>query len=200
MPKIVMDFIDKLDVKKFDYIFAVVTRGGKAYQGGALNHLDKLLKLKNTRLSAGFHIRLPDNYIPLFKVPSKIEQEKMFNEASNKITTISSLIKSRHEGLEKEFSSFLRPPMHNRFIKTLDKRHQGFNVKDICNSCGLCEKICKFNNISLKDKKPTWGSNCQFCLACINYCPSVSIEYNSTTKGKDRYHHPEVPSSVYVKI
>ena len=52
LPEIVIRFLRKY---KFNakYIFAVVTRAGGAWQGGALSHADKLLKVGGARLSAG---------------------------------------------------------------------------------------------------------------------------------------------------
>jgi ferredoxin len=200
MPKAVMEFVEKLDVGNCEYLFAVVTRGGYALQGGVFNHLKKILEGKGAKLSACFYIKMPENYIPVFKVPPKKEQEKMFNAASQKLKVISDCINSNGKRHEKEFLSFLRASMHNRFIGRLEKIHEGFNVKDSCNSCGLCEKICKFNNISLTGRKPLWQNNCQFCMACINYCPGNSIEYKNSTKGKGRYNHPDVPASIYTGI
>ncbi|KNY25365.1 EFR1 family ferrodoxin [Pseudobacteroides cellulosolvens] len=200
MPKVVMDFIERLDVKSPKYIFAVITRGGKAYQGGALGHLQKTLKSLGVKLSAGFYVRMPENYIPMLKVNSKKEQEKIFNEAQQKLKIISDYINSNVNKLDREFLTFLRPIMHNKFIGGLDKYNEGFNVNDNCNSCGLCEKVCKFHNIRLTNGKPAWQNNCQACLACINYCPKRSIEYKNSTKGKERYNHPEVPASVYIDI
>ncbi|HEY9061142.1 MAG TPA: EFR1 family ferrodoxin [Pseudobacteroides sp.] len=200
MPKVVMEFIEKLDLKNVEYLFAVVTRGGIAFQGGVFSHLKKVLENKGTKLSASFYIRMPENYIPNFKVPPIKVQERMFNEASQKLKIISDYINSSARRQEKEILSFLRASVHNKFIERLNKIDEGFKVKDTCNSCGLCEKICKFNNIRLDDGKPLWQNNCQFCLACINYCPKRSIEYKNSTIGKDRYNHPDIPASVYLNI
>lgn len=200
MPKVVMEFIKKLDLKNVEYLFAVVTKGGFALQGGVLSHLKKVLESKGAKLSSGFYIRMPENYIPNFKVPPKKTQERMFSEASQKLKIISECINSNREKQEKEILSFLRAPLHNKFIDRLNEIDEGFNVKDSCNSCGLCEKICKFNNVRLAEGKPSWQNNCQFCLACINYCPKRSIEYKNSTIGKERYNHPDVPASIYLDI
>ena len=200
MPKVVMDFIEKLDVKSPKYIFAVITRAGKAYQGGALGHLKKFLKNIGGKLSAGFYVRMPENYIPLLKVPPKKEQDKMFIEAQQKLKVISDIVNSNDIKIDLELLTFLRPIIHKKFIGGLKKFDKGFNVSDSCNSCGLCERVCKFQNIKLTNGKPSWQSNCQACVACINYCPKKAIEHNNSTKDKQRYNHPEVPASVYINI
>ncbi len=48
--------------------------------------------------------------------------------------------------------------------------------KDLCNGCGICEKKCPNNNISLTEKEvPKWGRNCIACLYCQMKCPKDAI-------------------------
>ncbi|MDP4180401.1 MAG: EFR1 family ferrodoxin [Bacillota bacterium] len=199
MPKVVMDLVDKINLSKAEYVFAVVTRGGKGYQGGVLRHMKKLLKDKNVELNLGQYIQLPDNYLPILKVPKEAARKKMFMMAEGKIETIARSINSDSNIMENEVASFLRPLMHNRFLKNLNSVDEGFYINEKCNSCGMCEKICKFDNIKLDNGKPKWQHNCQLCLACMNYCPVSAIEHGRS-KGKERYNHPAVPAKEYLKI
>jgi len=43
--------------------------------------------------------------------------------------------------------------------------------KDICNSCGLCEKTCPFGAITVADACAVPNENCTLCGACVNVCP-----------------------------
>lgn len=199
-PKVIIDFVEKVDLSGVDYLFAVVTRGGKAYQGSALGDLNKMLKKKGSKLSYGTYVRMPDNYIPLLKVPDKEEQNKMFKDAVPQIQRISEAIKSDKIFKDMEYTSFLKPIVHRPFIKKLRDIDKDFYTTKECNSCGLCEKVCHFHNIKMSENKPKWQNNCQFCLACINYCPSGAIEFKKGTKGKVRYHHPNVPIKNYINI
>lgn len=199
MPGVVMEFIKKAVWKNPEYIFAVVTRGGKSYEGGALKHLGKLLVEKGQKLSAGFYVRMPDNYIPLLKVPKKEQQQRMFTNASEKVKKISAAINAKESIIENEILHFTRPLMHKIYLNKLSKVSAGFRTTEKCTSCGICEKVCSMNNISLVEGKPSWENKCQFCLACIHYCPKEAIEYKKSTEKKVRYHHPEVPMSEYIK-
>jgi flavodoxin len=64
IPEIILKFVKSIDLSRAKYLFAVVTRGGGWWQGSALGHLKKCLKQQGYNLSAGFYIRMPDNYIP----------------------------------------------------------------------------------------------------------------------------------------
>ena len=200
VPKVVSDFIEKLELKKDQTIFAVVTRGGKSYQGGALHQADKALKRKGARLNAGFYVQMPDNYIPLLKVPSLKEQQEQFRKAGEKVKRIAASITKGESVVEREVTAWVSPLLTKPFVNRVMKMDTGFRAETDCNSCGLCEKVCRFHNIQMVDGKPQWQHHCQFCLACINYCPKQAIEYKKGTRGKVRYHHPQVPVSDYMKI
>lgn len=67
-----------------------------------------------------------------------------------------------------------------------------FCADEKCNSCGICEKICPSNNITLIEGKPDWHQKCEQCLACIQWCPQEAIQYGKKTIKYKRYHHPQV--------
>ena len=61
MPKIVIDFINKLEPSKPKYIFAICTCG--AFPMGTLLQAQKQLRKKGMTLNAGFSIQMPGNYL-----------------------------------------------------------------------------------------------------------------------------------------
>ena len=192
MPKIVEEFINKIDLQKTVYIFSVVTRGAK-FMGDALRNLNRLLKEKSKKLNYGAYIEMPDNFITLLKVPGKEKQNKIFNNAEQKIDKISAKILSNINYLEKEPFSFLKIlKKTNKYKKIIYVNDKNFNAESNCNSCGICEKLCSVNNIKLIQGKPQWQGKCMDCLGCINLCPSQAIQYAKLTLGKARYHHPEI--------
>ncbi len=77
-------------------------------------------------------------------------------------------------------------------VPAMDKK---FYIDEKCNECGICEKVCISNNISMKDNKPTWNQNCEQCLACIQWCPTKAIQYGPKTINYERYHHPQIKLS-----
>ena len=56
-----------------------------------------------------------------------------------------------------------------------------FSVDNNCNSCGLCTKVCPFENIELYKGKPMWHQHCTKCMACICRCPKEAIQYGKST-------------------
>jgi MinD superfamily P-loop ATPase len=67
-----------------------------------------------------------------------------------------------------------------------------FHADNTCNHCGVCKKVCSFNNIVINDGKPTWGNHCEACLACFHLCPQHAINLDNYTKDFIRYKHPDV--------
>ena len=62
LPKIISDFLNKINFAKTDYIFAVITMGGE-WEGVSLKQLEKILRAKSKTLNAGFLIQMPNNFI-----------------------------------------------------------------------------------------------------------------------------------------
>ena len=194
LPKIVYDFINKIELEKTNYFFAVVTRGGDV-DGAPLLQLDEILRNKSKALSAGFFITMPDNYVLLSDAICEEEQTEMFEKAKNQIDNISEIVKQNKQNFEiaineKERIKFEK--MNKKFHKTVNESDKSFFADENCNSCGVCENVCPVNNIILVEGKPKWQHECQQCLACINFCPENSIQYGDKTQGRKRYHHPNI--------
>ena len=63
-----------------------------------------------------------------------------------------------------------------------------FVITDSCISCGLCERKCPLNIITMHNDRPEWsGKTCAHCMACIQNCPVEAIEYKDITNGRTRY-------------
>lgn len=200
MPKAVIDFVENINLSGVNYTFAIITRGGAGWQGGALSHLKDKLKSRGYCLNAGFYVRMPDNYIPAYNIPKLETRKKYFKYAEDKLNEIISKIKVKSPTIEREYAVALRPLVHRYYLKNVNKLDIGFFADNECNSCGICEKICHFDNISIEAGKPNWKHNCQFCLACIHFCPKKAIQWKKGTKKRERYHHPDVTLNDYIRI
>ena len=44
-----------------------------------------------------------------------------------------------------------------------------------CVGCGMCEKLCHMDNITIVDKTAVSGDRCTMCYRCINKCPKQAI-------------------------
>jgi ferredoxin/flavodoxin len=194
VPSLVVDFVKKNKNLKGKYVFSVVTYGGSP---GATNvQLKKLIQQNGGVLSAGFAIHMPGNYVPMYPAMSLETQVKLFDAAKPKIADMVAKVKNNESGiLEKNkfivnlvlsggFYSISMPRIHG-----MDKK---FRAQDTCTSCGICQKVCPVENISIENGKPVWKHKCEQCMACIQWCPVTAIQYGKGTIGRARYRHPDI--------
>ena len=194
LPKIVIDFINRLNITKPDYFFTIITSAGDINEQ-PLQQLDKILKSKSKKLNAGFLVTLPTNYIIGYDVDPEEKQKEYFEKAIKQVEIISKTVKSKEENITQEIlqKDLSRSEEVNRdFLEKVNESDKSFYVDDNCSSCGICEKVCPVNNIELIEGKPKWQHKCQQCLACINFCPEKSIQFGKETLKTQRYHHPEI--------
>ncbi|MDD3297072.1 MAG: EFR1 family ferrodoxin [Candidatus Omnitrophica bacterium] len=193
IPLIVRDFLKRLDVSHDVYIFAVATFAGAA--GEALGQANNELKARGLKLSSGFLIKMPGNYIPLYEAISSERQAKLFKKESQKVRKIAKLI---HSGVKKkpEKSFFIFNIIGSAIYKNMSPRifglDKGFWADDSCNYCGICQKVCPVGNVKVFGKKPIWLHKCEQCFACLQWCPKGAIQYQKKTLFKRRYRNPNV--------
>ncbi len=73
-----------------------------------------------------------------------------------------------------------------------------------CISCGKCAAICPLRNITMSEpsgkstdsserrrKRPVWGTDCAFCLACYHVCPRHAVMCGDKTGTKGQYMNPQ---------
>lgn len=194
LPKIVYDFVNKIELDKTNYLFAVITRGGDL-DGVPFEQLEEILRKKSKTLSAGFFIQMPNNYVIVPDITPEEIQKKMFNKAKYIIENITECVKENRKNIEIDVNEKKKKRLervNNTFRKSVLENDKFFFADDNCNTCGVCEKICPVNNILLVEGKPQWQHKCQQCLACINFCPENSIQYGKQTIGIERYCHPDI--------
>ena len=194
LPKIIYDFVEKLTIDKAEYIFAIITRAGDV-DGVPFVQLEKLLRTKSKTLSAGFFVKMPDNFIIATEIISESERSALFEQEQLEINNISKIIEKSQKNLDIEIIEGKRYKSERgnlKFHRVVNKGDSNFFTDENCNKCGICERICPVDNIQLKEGKPEWQQKCQQCLACINYCPVDSIQFGKNTSGRERYHHPKI--------
>ena len=138
---------------------------------------------------------MPNNYILGYQPNSLADQKAMFDLAEIEIGKIAEIIKNNENHLkitksESKAKSILK--MNLNFHREVNESDTDFRIDEKCTSCGICEEICPVNNIKLVDGIPKWQHQCQQCLACINYCPEVAIQFGRKTLNVGRYHHPDI--------
>lgn len=194
MPLIVRRFIKKLKKENSKYFFSIATYGGTL--ANTLGQNAKEMKAQGLLLSAGFGIKMPDNYTPMFKTPSLDEQTAMFNKEKERIKEIAKIVKER-KVLKVEKSLFIvnwffSGVIYNLFSKFIPGMDKSFQADKNCNGCQICSQVCPVKNIIMKDNRPEFLHQCEQCFACFHWCPQQSIQYGNKTQGKLRYRNPEV--------
>jgi Pyruvate/2-oxoacid:ferredoxin oxidoreductase delta subunit/flavodoxin len=57
--------------------------------------------------------------------------------------------------------------------------------KEKCSKCGICIKLCPVGNITMtEDGYPERGSDCEYCLRCVSFCPKKAISCPVNYQGK----------------
>ena len=205
VPIPVKKFIEKINLKSSQYIFAIVTRGGtKCF---AFNKIDKILKRKGRCLDSYFYLNMLSNdpKFEVYDIPTNETKAKMESEIQNQLDLIQEII-IKKEKSRKADSEFIAPSGFalERLVLLGMFFAEHIRVKDYfysdakCNGCGTCAMVCPSQKIKIIDGKPLWQNKvqCYMCYACLNYCPQQSVQISSKwfmksyTEKNGRYPHP----------
>lgn len=185
-PKVIMDFIKKINKDQNNFKFIVCTCADEA--GTALKQVAKTYGINSC-----YSISMPNNYILGIDADSEdIIKEKIKNaeaqieHISQEIYMKKSIYKVK-EGKMAPIKSRLVAPLFQKYATST----KPFYVEETCIGCGLCEKNCPVNTIQLIQGKPVWNKECLQCLSCINKCPTEAIQYGKKTKSRKRYFFKE---------
>lgn len=196
VPLIVAEFVKSLRVKTGVYVFSVATLGG--LPGRAHSQINEMLRKNSIKLAAGFSVRMPGNYTPLYDTISEDKQKEMFKKEKERVGDIADIVRERKvmPVEEKPFlpNLLLYKLLYKGGSAMIPLSAKDFWYTDACTKCGLCAKVCPVANIEMRDGHPVWLDHCQHCMACLHWCPVEAIQYKKSTIGRKRYHHPEVIS------
>ncbi len=193
IPVPVMQFIEKLSLRPRVYLFALAVNAGQVSR--TLVQLRGVLAGRGLKLSAGFSIILPSNYIPWGGPGPAARQNARFASSRAKIAEAAACIASGQDGpieMGPWWQRIVFTAIYKMTFKQVHKMDKDFWSDDQCNSCNVCVQVCPARNIELKEGKPVWRHHCEQCLACIQWCPQESIQFGKKTRAYERYHHPEI--------
>lgn len=161
--------------------------------GGPEPQLEDLCQGLDLTFRGVLEVVMPENYITMFKAPDREEAEQIIRaahpvlEEGARLIGLGSPFPERKHGL----LNWMKSVPVNRAFYPLFVKDKAFHTTGDCNGCGLCEKLCPLNNISMEDRSPQWKGKCTQCMACICGCPKEAIEYGWRSKGKVRYQCPK---------
>jgi ferredoxin len=193
LPSIVTEFVNRLDLSRTGYCFAVLTMGG--FGASALHQLDDLVFAHNNRhLDAAFTVRMVGNFVPRYDPAKGEKQEKLLADADSRLAEIAASI---DKGLivrpgSALVTGLLKRFMYDGFIRQIHGADKNFFADEKCTSCGTCAEVCPVKNIEMVDEKPVWKHHCELCCACIHFCPAEAIQYGQKTRTRGRYRNPSV--------
>lgn len=192
LPLLVQGVLPALKNFQETYIFAIATHAGGP--GQTLSQLRAELQQVGSDLSAGFFLKMPSNYIISYSAPSEQSIERDLTNAERVISNIIAIIRGKitHRPAEDFHPFFGTSSSYNQFIAGVNKSDEKFWIDENCTECGICERVCPVQNITLDNGQPQWLHKCEQCLACINWCPEEAIQFGTGTSSRGRYTNPQV--------
>lgn len=194
IPRVVESFIKETKFLGAKDVYFVLTCGGET--GNAVSYIKKLCIEKDFNLKGFAEVKMPDNYIAMYDVPSEEKVNTMLDNADKIMNSIGDDIRDG-KTFNKEklnFGEKFKSSAVNSLFYSIFVKDKGFYSTDACISCGKCSKLCPLNNIEIVDGRPEWNGNCTHCMACISRCPTKAIEYKNKTQGKRRYYNNRINS------
>jgi ferredoxin len=198
MPRIVEEFVSKLSFSSKPYIFAIATC--VAIQGNTLKDLKKALRLKGADLNAGFAVKAGRSSLmqlnSLDNIIIRLDRHRLrIKDADNRmpemLAKIEKLVKHKPE-TSSWAANIFGSMFHGLAVKTFKNIDSTFVVEDSCKACGNCANLCPRSNIVIENGRPTFLHSCEFCHACIQWCPNFAIKHPNFDNTLKQYRNPTV--------
>jgi Pyruvate/2-oxoacid:ferredoxin oxidoreductase delta subunit len=193
MPAIVKRVLEENLLPKSKSIFCITSSGEET--PNVIYDVNKLLGKNGSSLAFGKSLSLADNSIIL--KTSLVQRNKALYELDLKIDEIVQHIKNM------DHIPLVAPNLWHLTLGPLTKfsfihlySAQNRYVDSRCINCNLCTRLCPVENIRNIDGKISIGQNCEWCFACLNWCPTQAIHFGKIHPNKtQQYHAPGIHSS-----
>lgn len=191
MPETAIRFVRSLSVNPGAYIFAVATPG--FIVGHSFEVLEEVLREKGASLSYGKTLYSVANLVVAY--PPMPSPKRRVPHAEKKLAGISAEIagrKARSYPRAFVLTRMLYPHVMPKYISILHEADRGFVISDKCISCGTCARVCPCKNIVMENGRPSFLHQCNFCMACVAYCPKGAFDYVVSPEMREKYDYPIV--------
>jgi len=198
LPRIVKDFLQKVQIQGNPYVFAIVSCVG--IPGNTLNVIQTILREKEYDLHAGFVIKAPCSSLAKKNALDNIiigldRKKKHLKTGEERMPEIASVIENRkiHKPETSSWpANYFGSIFHEYGMDFFKNASQDFSISDKCTGCGTCVRVCPRANIILDKKRPTFSANCEFCHACIQWCPKFAITHPNFNPDLMQYRNSNV--------
>lgn len=192
LPVYVREFLQRMTVKGCspEYAFIVTTYG--TTPGCTYEDARRILAPKGLNLRAGFGVKMPDIWTPIFDLSNPEKVQKQNEEAEKYIDDVLSHIRNRITGNKMQHKKSYAVRIFTDPFLNSERKTKNFHVHEQCIGCGLCARRCPAQAIEIQDKKPVWvKEQCVLCLRCLHSCPKFAIQYgNGKTAKHGQYKNP----------
>ncbi len=130
-----------------------------------------------------------DNYLPMFDVGKQCNVDKHIDEQFDRIVKD---IQNRRKSIRKPSPLSVFGHALYRMLPVSDKPSRFRLDPGLCIRCGICERVCPKRNITLHEGTPSFGTDCDFCLACVHHCPKLALTVSFERNRQERYRNEEV--------
>ncbi|MDR3238537.1 MAG: EFR1 family ferrodoxin [Clostridiales bacterium] len=201
VPTCVKSFIKQLNLSenKNSYYFTIATAGTTSTTGNTVMQIRKMLKLKGIMLEYTDRIGIVSNYIVGANMKEDVKKE--VKQADHDLKQVIKMVTGKSSNKKDTMTEPIQQLAYDLIMPFVPKQDKNFNVSDACISCGICEKICPVENITLDNVgKPTFNHHCEQCVACIQNCPTQAINYKNKTQNRRRYRHPGISVNDLIEL
>jgi ferredoxin len=197
-PRIVMEFLNKLQVKGNPYMFAIASCVG--IPAKTLVAMQDALERKNVTLNAGFVVKSSCSSLAKKNALDHIvigldRKRKHLKTGDERLQEMISVIENL-ETRKPESSSWLANRLGTFFhaygVDFFKTASQDFKVSEKCSGCGTCVRVCPRANITLSYGNPHFYDDCEFCHACIQWCPEFAITHPNFDGNLKQYRNPNI--------
>lgn len=193
-PNFVKEFALKLKLADCEYLAAINTYG--LLNGSSQYVFNQWLGKAGYSLNYSASVWMPGNnqrdfpvfpgfLVKLIGARYKVKLPRLLKDLTRfKCVPIKTDIRYSRTSLEKVY-----------FKEYYDKIKEGgkiFYTTEECTGCGICEKICPVESISIEPGKAVWKDECSLCMSCYDWCPGNAVRMKNVPEKRGRYRNPEV--------